>query len=400
MSRKTAILFALLDQATTSIANLALFSYVAARSPSEELGQFAISQAAVVFGTAAARNTIGVSILTRDAAADGRASTATAMAAQALGWTILSAPLQAGAGVPTLALIAGALGAIGIGVLDSLRLNAIAHANPRRSAIINLTTLTAATTSLPLGHHWSFTTLIYYSALTACAVSLKLLGRASRGQYPNALKLRYTLRLTHSTGPLVSLYLSNALVPLLLPSLIALFGNLHDTATVRSAQTLTALGLQIPQGLQPMALAAAARDKRQSRFPIRQSIVAWLLAGAASVAGAGVVVLCIPSGIGRYILGTAWGPAHDTLPVFLAGSVLQLIITAIELDLKAKDKLANTPQARGVGAALSLILAITGEAMLGPTGVALGLIVANCWTMTSLMRIARHLSDKGAELHA
>jgi hypothetical protein len=161
------------------------------------------------------------------------------------------------------------------------------------------------------------------------------------------------------------------------PLVVATVGGVPAAGGLRAAQAVAGLPLQVPQGLQIIALAKSQRDFLSDKDGT--SVVrAWIAFHSLLFVLMVPVALAIPDSWGTRAFGDVWRLASGALPLLLLASGAAACTLGIELYARVIGRTNALAGIRAIAIAPTLAFAAAGAAVLAAVGAAIGLLIGQC----------------------
>lgn len=396
-----------LDQTLFSVLNFALAATVAKSSTPSDFGRFALMQAILAVGIAGYRAVPGSWILTLQRGESDHPSSpppGSIETAALFGMFLTATMLVVGnlSNFPSHQFIVYSVCAPALLIVDAFRLTAYRDGSALHAIRCSGGALMIFITAWLLVYWFSYptaqTAIDLYSA-TFLVLALCLASVAPRRR----LSVSKTVALWRSAAvegrAQASSFALIAAAQISVPYSVAAGGGLNSVAGFRGAQTVGALPMQVPLGLQPLLLARAARLYRdQGRVPTR--IYALWATIQISIMGSFLFAsLFIPATLGRSLLGATWDVAKDALPwIILAALVAQLTMTS-EMHFRVVGRMRRMVAIRAFGLLPLTTLPLLGALRYGATGAGQGLFVANCLVLAVALWCLIHDVRRTSVIH-
>ena len=158
-------------------------------------------------------------------------------------------------------------------------------------------------------------------------------------------------------------------------------------AGVRGAQTVAAIPLQVPQGIQPLAQASLSRA--QSRASERRGLRRWNVLQAILVVPMCVASVVMPDSVGTFLLGDTWVHAEDSLPWILLGAFVAQVTAGYEMLLRKWQTLRHLLRVKALCLPVALVVAWPLTVAWGATGVALAILLDNLVVMIAAVCLVK-----------
>lgn len=388
---------ALVDQGASSVASFGLLVAVASSTNVQEFGRYALLQALLMVPTSAFRAIIGTAILLVEAplqkdsegttqGPDGILSLLPVEAILRLSGIlsltcalIIIALLPFGSNLSLPIVVGTVLYLAAYFLIDSSRYMYYGIGRPDLAAwtscLLLISPLAAWLTARSIG--WELGFLAFgITAFASALISAFVARRQGSGPETTVRSVWYAYRST--AQQLGWLFTTTTVTQLLLPFLLYPIAGLATVGGVRAGQSLAGLGLQVPQGLQPLVLASAIKRYRERGHFDISLLAYWTCALVLSMFSLTLVImLLVPNSMGEALLGDSWNPARQLIILFALAGTLAQAASGVEIYFRAINRIQPLILLRLVMAPVTLGLGVIGAYASGTVGTALGLVVAN-----------------------
>ncbi|WP_369140773.1 hypothetical protein [Modestobacter versicolor] len=393
------------DQALSSLSNLALSVLVARSVDSEAFGAFTVSFTVYSVAVLCSRALVSQPLMIRFSAADagsfrtaagGSTGAATAVGVL-LGLVVLAAGAAIGGGVGT-ALLVMALLLPGLLLQDAWRMAFFAQRRPELATLLDavwfVLQFAGVAVFLAIGTDSIVPFVLSWGLAAAVAAAIG----AQRGR--TAPRLRSALSFVRAHWDLTawllfeSILLQGAYQGALL--LAGAFGTLSDVGSLRGAQVV--LGPMTLLSTSAVAFGVPELSRRGYLSARHRNVAAIGLGGVLAVIGVvwGTLMLLLPDAWGEALLGDSWDGVRAVLFASLIGQVANLISVGPSCVVHAMGKSVSTFR---IHLALSIMLVgfgLGGLFLGGAVGAAWGFTIAY-WAVVPFWFLTLHRLGREAE---
>jgi len=383
----------LVDQASLALGSFFLLGAVGVSGSASDLGGYALVQAVLVLIIGAYRTIMGTVVLTRPIPLNRMPDLRLGSFALTASFGVLASVITAAAAwiftQSPLVTVGFSLWTVAVLIADNARFLSYRESRPWLVVAFSLPQLAFAVCAFLVARYlavpWEVVILGYAVGLWLVCPLVAIFSLTQAKMRPAWLYVRSEARA--QVPALGTLVLVSSGAQLLTPYAVGVVSGLSGVGAFRTSQAVSSLGLQIPQGLQPLVLARSSEAlRRTGQFDFRY-LRQWSVAAIASMTIITAAILLASDTVGGWFFGSTWAAVRPAVPWMSASLLLAQLSSGMEIYFKAVGSLRSITVNRVFTAPASVASAAVGAAMAGAFGASVGLLVVNIVIVILTLRL-------------